>query len=233
MPSNNQLPLSTERVASSRRGPLAVVLVALALVAVLAWKPWDGPAPALPSPTWIAARPTPSPAPTASPAPTVPAATPIPSPAIPAVDVAWTSPFVQCSYQLRPHQGSLLTNITLFPPTVVLHPNGIGEPVSQVMWRALVQSNLEQTLFTAPWDPVSASRWRPAPDRADTSATLKAINIDYAKGPFGPTIVVRIEISVEWLGPDGRPRGSASVVPTSYQHGEAGAILPEGCHTII
>jgi hypothetical protein len=228
MTPHDDSPLTTERVASSRRGPLTVALGAAALVALLVWKPWVGPTAALPSPSSVSARPTPSP-PTPSP---TPPPTPGPTPAVANVDVDWIYPFVECGYEPGPHGASVLSTITLWPPSVVLHPDGIGEPVTQVRWRALVESNLEQTLFSAAWDRVTASRWRPALDRVNTDTTLGAIDIGYTKGPVGPTVVVRVEVVAEWLGPGGLLRGSASVVPTSYRHAAAGAILPEGCHTV-
>ena len=227
----DESPLTTERVTSSRRGPLAVVLALLAVVALFLWKPWVGPVTPSPSPGPVAARPTPSPTLVPVP-PLAPTPTPAPSPVIPNVDVESIFPFVDCGYEPGPRRTNVLSNITLFPPLVVLHPDGVGEPVTQVRWRALVESNLQQTLFTAPWERVTVSRWRPAPDRADTDTPLRAIRIDYTKGPVDQTGVVRVEIVVEWLGPDGVLRGSQSVVPTSYRQGDAGPILPEGCHTV-
>ena len=224
-------PLTTERVTTSRRAPLAVVLVVFAVVALLLWKPWVGPVTPSPSPGPVAARPTPSPTLVPVP-PLAPTPAPTPTPVIPNVDVESIIPFVECGYEPGPRRTNVLSNITLFPPLVVLHPDGVGEPITQVRWRAVVESNLQQTLFTAPWDRVTASRWRPAPDRADTSTTLRAIRIDYTKRPVGQTVVVRVEVVVQWLGPDRLLRGSQSVVPTSYRQGDTGPILSEGCSAI-
>ena len=225
-------PPTTERVTNSRRGPLAVVLAVFAVVALLLWKPWVGPVAPSPSPGPVAARPTPSPTPVPVPS-LAPTPTPIPTLPIPNVDVGSIFPFVECGYEPGPRRSSLLSTITLFPPLVVYHPDGVGEPITQVRWRALLESNLQETLFTAPWDRVTASRWRPAPDRADTSTTLRAIQLGYTKGPVGETVVVRVEVVVQWLGPDGLLRGSQSVVPTSYRQGDGGPILSEGCNTSI
>lgn len=249
--SDNDAQLVIERTKTGRRGPLAVAVLAVVMVGVLLWKPWDRPSPApslgpfaaVPSPT---PTPSPSPTPSASPTPTptsvrvifptaTPSSSPSPMPAVVEVVVGTDRgrPFVECAYQLVGDGGSVLEQVRVRPPIVQVNLDADTLNVRRVAWRAAVQLNRLETLFSADWEPVGESRRQFAGDLTTEPLTLSRLSIDYAKLPVGPTFVVRVVVVVEWFGPRRALLGSREIVPTTYGIGDSGAVLSEGCHTFL
>ncbi len=233
----------TERVPTGRRGPLAVVLVALALVALLAWRPWAAPVEPLPSPSTVAVRPTssPTPLPTPSALPTstaIPTATPAPTLAVLAIDVASapdaTRAFVECRYRQAPHGASALTSLSIGPPTVeVVRTYAFESPdVRRVAWHAELEVNRLETLFSADWEPLARSPSHSTRALNAIPLAFSRLSMSYDQLPIGPTLVVRVVVVVQWFGPSGVRLGTSSIVATNYAHGESGPVLPEGCHTV-
>ena len=194
-----------QRVASQRRGPIAVVLVALAVIATLVWRPWDG---ASPTPSEVALGPSPSPglqvtsAPTALPTqrPTAdPVATPgaSPTPAGPTLtpipvefDLASGGPStVTCGYTDK-SRAAQLRMITVEPPVIVARHSARGDQIERVGWRFEVQSNHVDTLFSAAWQDVARSKRQVVPVGTGGGAGLRPLTLSLAAGRADPTSVV-------------------------------------------
>lgn len=241
----NDDPLVTERVTSGRRGPLAVALVALTVIGLLIWKPWDRPTgatpssnPSIPSPTQIVAHvpvtPPISPAPNPTLRPT-PAPTPTPIPTLqPGYGIAMrlipsAGAIVRCSYE--PDTDGM-TNVlsSMFIGETFLHagPGTVEVDIRRVTWRAIVQVNRLETLFSANWESVGESRRRTARPRAGEDVVFAGTAIHYRNLPSGTTMVARLVVRMKWFGPAQTLLGSDEAVVPVYSAG--GSLLVEGCH---
>ena len=232
--------LTTERITPSRRAPLAVVLAAFALVALLIWKPWVGPLPASPSPTLIAARPTspPTVAPTVGPTeptPTPAPPSPRPTPELVTVDLSpsrTTGAVVDCGYLPIDSPPRKLAALEISPPLVRLRSDAAAQGLRRVTWRAAVQSNMLESIFSADWQTLVRSRRRAAPKLDVPVLRFSPITIDYAGLPKSPTLVVRVVVTVEWFGPANVLIGSREIVATTYEFlNGVESRLTEGCFT--
>jgi len=255
IPVDGDLP-KTERVTTGRRGPLAVGLIAVVLVAVLIWKPWDSPTSAGPSPSAVAVLPTPTvtPSPSATSSPTAttgttatpappatpqlepfPTPQPTPSPPRATVDIEVGTvlhpgeAFVTCSYRRDADGGTVLARVLVGPPLVQLRPDFAERGVRRVAWRVELQVNELETVFSASWKPVATSPRQFAPDLSEAPLTFRQIDLGYDQSPPGPTSVVRVVVVVDWFGAHRALLGSRSVVATTYGVGLTSPIIPEGC----
>lgn len=242
MTSNDDLPLTTQRVSSSRRAPLAVLLVAAAAVTLLIWRPWDRPTATVPTSSPAVAAPTATP--TAAPSHSVPTPTlpPTPSPATPTptpqlVDIAVAPAyvadgFVLCTYLPAGDASQTLDKVIVRPLTVSFRSSAVDLGIRRIRLRFEIQTNRLDTLFSADWQTLRRPRVAIA-TRVDVDAIgFPQTTLDY-EAPVGPTVVARVVLTVKWYDRDLNLLGSRDLVPTSYSHGDNGALLPEGCHTLI
>jgi hypothetical protein len=223
----------TQRVSANRRVPLAVLVAALALVGLLAWKPWDTPTASVPSPSAVAVLPTPMITPTPHPTgpPPTPRLGPSPTPGGPApapLSAQALLGTVECTYQPDQDGTNVLAQLNVEPPYVRLTPDFAELGVRRVAWRVELQINRLETVFSADWQPVAKSRRRYAASLSDAPLDFRTLRIRYEQEPTSPTAVIRVVVDLEAFGRGRVVIDSHSIVALSYDVGAAGTLL-EGC----
>jgi hypothetical protein len=102
--------------------------------------------------------------------------------------------------------------------------------ISQVTWRAIIQVNRLETLFSANWEKVGQSSRQTAWPPAGKEAVFPQTAIPYRNMPIGITLVARVVIRMQWFGPDHTRLGTEDAVVPTYSAG--GSPLVEGCHVM-
>jgi hypothetical protein len=249
-------PPPTQRVGSSRRTPVAVALVALAVVGVLVWKPWGvATPPPLVSPPAFAAVPTAEPAattptvmPTVSlvplPLPSSAAPGPTQAPPSPTVRVSQPGlaflvrddglPFAQCVYNTGTDGERHLVGVVAGSPLVVRNAESASESeLRAVRWHFELQVNALEQLFNADWVTVATSPVQRFAMPSWEPASSEPVKLRYDSRRDGTTAVYRVAVVVDWLGRRGRLLDTLRVVATAYAPSDRVAtVVPDGCHAI-
>jgi hypothetical protein len=138
---------------------------------------------------------------------------------------------VQCRYQTDHDGVTFLRRIKVAAPIVVVTDAAADLSVRRIAWRARLEVNRLDTLFSADWEPVDESKRQFALALSGDPLPFRQMTIDYAH-PMGPTLVVRVVVVVEWFAFGDVNLGSTSIIATTYAHGEYGPVRPEGCHAL-
>ena len=237
--------LIIERVPGGRRAALVVSVVAVLIVGTLVWKPWDTGAPAATPPASLAlvAAATPSASPSSSIAPgPSPGETPgtATSPDSPSLifpsetglgNVMFTTsdgPEVHCLYKSDPltSRNGLASMIVDAP---LVFPGNHSS--AKVGWRVEVESNTQDKIFEAEWQPVSRSKTvRVKFD--GTPATFEPMFVKVRRAD--PITIFRVIIDVDWLDRHGNVLEAQQIHPTVYgPMGNAnGPLGPGGCAAV-
>jgi hypothetical protein len=226
---------------------LAVGLVALALVALLVWKPWDKPEPG-PTNAAVALTPPPSASPATTPTqPDVPPTTrptiqprPLPSPDFaplgPAGEFALAGPpgqaTVRCEYRRSARRGRILETMHVQPPIVSVE--NMREDVldiKRLAWSFELQTNRLEKLFEEHWQTVARSGRQIATPVGDRAANFGPLSVAIDGSSIGPTTIFRVLVIAEWHTRNLELAGRAERVPVSYLEdlGAAQPVRSEGC----
>lgn len=135
-----------------------------------------------------------------------------------------------CSYR-HDADATVLTRVLVNPPTVQLKADYAERGVRRVAWRAELQVNELEAVFSANWKPVATSPRQFAAALSEGQLTFRQIDLGYDLSPPGPTSVIRVVVVVEWFGAHRALLGSRDVVATTYGVGMTSLIVPEGCPT--
>lgn len=241
--------LTTERVPARRRGPLAVSLLLLALVALLVARPWHTPAPS-PSPLAVA-EPSPgldvptasqpatadSPQPQPQPTPLV-LPTPDIAPVGPIGDVALATaadkPLVECTYS-RSRRGRVLTAVEVQPPTVFLDASSSPRHIRRIGWRFEIETSDVASPAERDWVRADGSRWQVAAAFAGRPAAFAPLSAEFSARGVAEAQVVRARMIVEWYTRNDEVAGQAELIPTRYREGDApfAGTWPTYCRAVI
>jgi hypothetical protein len=232
-----------ERVKSGRSTPLAVGLAAIALTALLIWKPWDAPRPTVPaSPAAAVATPTatsPSPRPSGE-----PSAQPRP---LPTPDIGGVTPitefalvqrpgeaFVSCSYSRLRDGRRFLRSLEIQPPVVPSLQRGDPRDIRQVAWHVELQENRLDRLFDREWVRVAESRSQQGAVSSSRPTSFGPLTMDYGASRDQETSVFRVVVVVEWLTRNLELAGRGSVLAPSYLEASdpVTEIRTEGCRAV-
>jgi len=239
--------LIIERVPGGRRAALTVGVVAVLVVGTLVWKPWDVAAPAATPGASFPLVAVATPITEQSPPPTSPpASTPVTPPApIPDIaegpdlsfpsqsglgTVAFTTgdgPNVHCLYRSKAQATpTSLTSMIVDSPLVFPSP---GSSAAKARWRVAIESNTQDKIFEAEWQPVSRTKAAQAVLTGMAPAVFEPMFVKVPRAD--PITIYRVTIEVDWLDHHGNVLEVQQIHPTVYgPMGNANAPLgPGGC----
>jgi len=239
--------LIIERVPGGRRAAVIATVIAVLVVGTLVWKPWDAAvqaaSPGASLPLVAVATPMTTPTPPAT-LPSGPAAVTAPAPEPDVAQgpnlnfpsqtglgtVTFTTgdgPNVHCLYQSKtPADRTSLTSMIVDSPLVVPSP---GSSAAKVRWHVSVESNTQDKIFEADWQPVSNSK--AVQDKFNDMAP-PLFEPMLVKVPRADSITIyRVTIEVDWLDHHGNVLEVQQIHPTVYgPMGNINAPLgPGGC----
>jgi hypothetical protein len=158
-----------------------------------------------------------------------------PSPEPVPIDVASIvnqgSALVRCEYIPSASGEWLLASLVVVPPRLEPGPDIADANVFEVSWRAEVQRNELDSIFSANWEEVVLSDRQVSPAITSPFVAFQPLQVDYEEAAPTPS-VLRVVITVEWFGPGRASLGSASFVVTTYDPGKSRPARSEGCHTV-
>ncbi len=231
MVGNPAPPPLPQRVPMNRRAPLAVGAVAIAVITLLVWRPWDEPVaqlPATPPASTLVAAVSPTPVPTPSPTPRPtrppPSATPF------SLSAGDGSGDVSCGYVVGDDGQRLLDRIDVEPPLLTAEPPlDLATGKQRVGWRFTVEQNHLDTLFTQAWQPVVHSRRRTRLVAAGEAAVFRPQHVGFESPQSDPTAVFRVVVAGYWFS-GGHVSQTVKFVATSYRMDAGFGPLPGGCY---
>jgi hypothetical protein len=231
-----------QRVRGGRRAALLTVVVGVAVVGTLVWKPWDNGAPAASRPSGslpaVAVA-------TASLQPTFTATAPTIEPSIvpgPPNDIApgelgsvtldpGGDAFVYCVY--GGPAGSLIS-MTIKPPIVFANRGPLASSVlKRVSYTPEIETNSQQSIFSADWIPLTQGATQRRSAAGAFGAQFDIVQMKVQTTDLSASGVVRVAVVINWLGKSGETLATQRLYPTSYAPlGDASAdSVPEGCPT--
>jgi hypothetical protein len=232
-----------ERVAGGRRGAILVVVVALVVVSVFLWKPWqtDSATPAATVPTrslLVAVVPSPSIQPTASASTAVAASLP-PLTEDPQEQAAFDlgtvallsdGPFVTCSYRFSGTKLRPLGQITVTAPTITTGSGVADGAAKHVEWHVELQTNTMQGLFSDPWLAERSSDSQVWDFSAGRQVKFHPMKLNVPGTGLSPTAIVRVAVIVDWTARDGATVASQQLYPVTYGVPDSNApVVTGGC----
>jgi hypothetical protein len=177
------------------------------------------------------APPTSSPAASRVPAPTTGAAAGTPADnALLAVDLlAGGSPLVACEYDKPLFGRRPLRQMTVAPPGVTVD-TAKHSGVSTVTWRASIEANDQQSLFSDYWQPLFTDTFSSQESTIGSGSRIEfwpmVVTSPARSAP--KTQVFRVTMTITWRSIDGRILATQTMYPTSYG-ARGSAPASDGC----
>jgi hypothetical protein len=142
------------------------------------------------------------------------------------------STMVRCEYAAGAAGELQLTALLVVPPRLEPLPDDADPRILEVSWRAELQSNELDSIFSANWDPVALSDRQISPAVSSPFLAFQPLRFDYEAAPSSGPSVLRVQVLLEWFGPHRSPIGSGSFVVGTYDPGASKPLRVEGCDAV-